>query len=191
MDDPSDELTHIRQFFRPPPIPGLQDWGIPPEPTGPCDEAIRAKMANFLALKRDPENPRHFNDSLMSNRAFRNPHLYTKLVEFVDVDERTTNFPKHIWDPTDVREAWYADRIAEAQKARSEATSASQNSSQRSRIDFTAGSSSSTHRQRVEAGKPGRHQPYNPSGRGGAYRSTGEGVLGSGYGKGRDRGRWG
>lgn len=56
-------------------------------------------------------NPKHFNDSLMANRSFRNPHLYAKLVEFVDVDERTTNFPKSIWDPTDVREDWYADQI--------------------------------------------------------------------------------
>jgi hypothetical protein len=47
----------------------------------------------------------------MSNRSFRNPHLYTKLVEFVDVDERVTNFPKDIWDPEDVKEEWYADRI--------------------------------------------------------------------------------
>ena len=47
----------------------------------------------------------------MSNRSFRNPHLYAKLVEFVDVDERTTNFPKDIWDPHDVQEDWFADRI--------------------------------------------------------------------------------
>ena len=47
----------------------------------------------------------------MANRAFRNPHLYAKLVEFVDVDERTTNFPAHVWDPLDVRDEWYADRI--------------------------------------------------------------------------------
>lgn len=47
----------------------------------------------------------------MSNRSFRNPHLYTKLVEFVDVDERTTNFPKDIWDPMDIKPEWYADRI--------------------------------------------------------------------------------
>jgi hypothetical protein len=47
----------------------------------------------------------------MSNRSFRNPHLYAKLVEFVDVDERTTNFPRDIWDPNDVREEWFADRI--------------------------------------------------------------------------------
>jgi len=47
----------------------------------------------------------------MSNRAFRNPHLYAKLVEFVDVDERAMNYPKSIWDPEDVREEWFADKI--------------------------------------------------------------------------------
>lgn len=47
----------------------------------------------------------------MSNRSFRNPHLYAKLVEFVDVDERTTNFPRDIWDPDEVKEEWYADKI--------------------------------------------------------------------------------
>lgn len=68
-------------------------------------------MAQFHALKRDPVNPKHFNDSLMSNRSFRNPHLYAKLVEFVDVDERTTNFPKEVWDPDDVDPSWFADKI--------------------------------------------------------------------------------
>jgi hypothetical protein len=47
----------------------------------------------------------------MSNRSFRNPHLYAKLVEFVDVNEKTTNFPPDIWDPNDVNEEWFADRI--------------------------------------------------------------------------------
>ena len=47
----------------------------------------------------------------MSNRSFRNPHLYAKLVEFVDVDERVTNFPRGVWDPTDVQDDWFADRI--------------------------------------------------------------------------------
>ncbi len=75
----------------------------------------QAKITTFLKLKRDPQNPRHFNDSLMANRAFRNPHLYAKLVEFVDVDERTTNFPKDMWDPLDVKEEWYADRIGTSQ----------------------------------------------------------------------------
>ncbi|KAI0254627.1 HCNGP-like protein-domain-containing protein [Lactifluus subvellereus] len=107
----SNELMRIRDLLRPPPISGAPDWGIPPASVEPCDPAIEAKLAQFYALKRDPEQPKHFNDSLMSNRSFRNPHLYAKLVEFVDVDERTTNFPKEIWDPHDVQEDWFADKI--------------------------------------------------------------------------------
>lgn len=73
--------------------------------------SVKAKVAQFLALKRDPVNPRHFNDSLMSNRSFRNPHLYATLVDFVDVDERTSNFPTGIWKPNDVEPGWFADQI--------------------------------------------------------------------------------
>ncbi|PSR70743.1 hypothetical protein PHLCEN_2v13363 [Hermanssonia centrifuga] len=112
---PMDELARIRALLRPPPIPGVDDWGIPPEPTGDCDPGIEAKLAQFHLLKRDPTNPKHFNDSLMANRSFRNPHLYAKLVEFVDVDERTTNFPKSLWDPDDVKEEWFSDRIGTSQ----------------------------------------------------------------------------
>ncbi|CDO76929.1 hypothetical protein BN946_scf185006.g11 [Trametes cinnabarina] len=196
-EEASDELARVRQLLHPPPIPGVVDWGIPPEPETPCDEAIKAKITQFLALKRDPHNPRHFNDSLMSNRAFRNPHLYAKLVEFVDVDERTTNFPKHIWDPMDVKEEWYADRIAEEQKARSEATAAAQSSSKRSHIDFASSSKSTTSSHNPRHPHPdmkhSRFQPYNipPLGEHPHKLSSGGGVLGGGYGKGRGRSRWG
>lgn len=47
----------------------------------------------------------------MSNKSFRNPHLYAKLVEFVDVDESVTNFQKDMWDPQDVQIEWFADNI--------------------------------------------------------------------------------
>ncbi|EIW55379.1 HCNGP-domain-containing protein, partial [Trametes versicolor FP-101664 SS1] len=190
----SAELTRLRQLLRPPPMPGVDAWGIPSEPDTPCDETIKAKITSFLALKRDSHNPRHFNDSLMSNRAFRNPHLYAKLVEFVDVDERTTNFPKRVWDPMDVKEEWFADQIADAQKVRSEATAATQSSTgKRSHIEFaaahmTASSSAQQLRQSTSEGKPARYQPYNVPPRGGAaQKGPGERVLGGGRGK----SRWG
>lgn len=132
-DDPAtreapEELAQIRSLLRPPPVPGLSDWGISPAPSGSCSPEVevtfistyvlyfsklstQAKLAQFHQLKRDLTHPKHFNDSLMANRSFRNPHLYTKLVEFVDVDERTTNFPKDIWDPEDVKDEWFADKI--------------------------------------------------------------------------------
>ncbi|TDL16143.1 hypothetical protein BD410DRAFT_645503 [Rickenella mellea] len=106
-----DEMSYIRSLLRPPPIEGVEDWGIPPPSAEPCDPDLEAKLAQFHTLKRDPSAPRHFNDSLMANRAFRNPHLYAKLVEFVAVDESATNFPKDMWDPSAVQDEWFADRI--------------------------------------------------------------------------------
>ena len=127
--DEADESSRIRALLRVRPIPDLEDWGIPPSSGEPCDPVIevrnffhpkqcrhrgfQAKLSQFHILKRDPQNQKHFNDSLMSNRSFRNPHLYAKLVEFVNVDECVTNFPKDIWDPRDVEDEWYADRIGE------------------------------------------------------------------------------
>jgi hypothetical protein len=43
--------------------------------------------------------------------------LYAKLVEFVDVDEKATNFPRDVWDPTDMREEWFADKIGEVTRS--------------------------------------------------------------------------
>ncbi|KAJ7099898.1 HCNGP-domain-containing protein [Mycena belliarum] len=143
VSDPQDELTRIRALLRPAPISGVEDWGIPPEPTGPCDSALEAKLATFQTLKRGTP-PKHFNDSLMGSRAFRNPHLYAKLVEFVDVDERATNFPAALWDPAAVDPAWFADRLAETQKARAEQQTAGQAAGKRSQIAFTAKTASSS-----------------------------------------------
>ncbi|KZT72853.1 HCNGP-domain-containing protein [Daedalea quercina L-15889] len=175
-----DELARIQRLLRPPEIPGVEDWGIPPPPSTPCDPALETKLSQFMSLKRDPVDPKHFNDSLMSNRSFRNPHLYTRLVEFVDVDERATNFPKDVWDPMDVREEWYADRIAEAQKARSEQQAAQDGSLKRTKIDFTSIS------------RPGRPAatavPQRTDQRPAISRG---GVLGNGYGRGRGRLRFG
>lgn len=43
-ETPQDELTRIRALLRPPPIPGADDWGIPPEPTGACDPEIEVRL---------------------------------------------------------------------------------------------------------------------------------------------------
>lgn len=167
----TDELSEIRALLYPGPIQGLSDWGIPPTPDEACDPELEAKLAQFHALKHDTDNPKHFNDSLMSNRSFRNPHLYAKLVEFVDVDESASNFPKDIWDPTDVKDEWLYDRIAEEQKALEEQRTASQSSGKRSKIDFATPSSSSRHHRTTKAlgagvlsgSGRGRFAPYSAS----------------------------
>ena len=39
-DEFQDELSRIRQLLHPPPISGVDDWGIPPESSEPCDSAL-------------------------------------------------------------------------------------------------------------------------------------------------------
>ncbi|KZO95343.1 HCNGP-domain-containing protein [Calocera viscosa TUFC12733] len=137
--DPDDEEAHLRALLRPPPVDGVDNWGIPARPDGEPDPALVAKLAKFHDLKR---RGKHFNDTLMSNKAFRNPHIYEKLVNFVDVDEKGTNFPREIWDPFDYRPEWKAEALAEEQKRRSEALEAAQGRGKRTEISFMSTSKS-------------------------------------------------
>ncbi|CAE6440925.1 unnamed protein product [Rhizoctonia solani] len=137
----ADELGQIRALLRPPPIPGVENFGIPPPSEDPVDAELAAKIAKFLALKKQGT---HFNDILMKNKSFNNPHIYTKLVDFVEVDETGTNFPKSAWDPHDIQPEWYAEELAAAQKKRSAEVVAAQGPGKRSRIAFDSVGSSST-----------------------------------------------
>ncbi|KAJ7077722.1 HCNGP-like protein-domain-containing protein [Mycena crocata] len=185
-----DELTRIRELLRPAPIRGVEDWGIPPASTEPCDPVIEAKLAQFHALKRGTP-PKHFNDSLMANRAFRNPHLYAKLVEFVDVDERATNFPETLWDPADLDPSWFADRIAEHQKSRADQQAAAQ-AGRRGQIAFTSASkpdlSSSSSKTKERPKDRDRESGSKSRDKGGSSRFK---PYGSGGGGHREKSRWG
>jgi len=155
-----DEETATRRALRPPPIEGLEDWGIPSESSDPCDPDLEAKVIKFHLLKRQGK---HFNDSLMQSKAFRNPHIYAKLVQFVDVNETATNFPKDVWDPFDVKEEWYADKIAAKQKERYEKSAASQAPGQRSRIAFESASQSVEPSSSSKEKDVRRYHPYGKS----------------------------
>ncbi|KAF9269029.1 hypothetical protein L218DRAFT_916550 [Marasmius fiardii PR-910] len=191
-----DEVQRIRTLLQPPPIPGVSDWGIPPEPgpndCEPCDPAIEAKLLQFYHLKHptavpsatsasDPAPvPKHFNDSLMSNRSFRNPHLYAKLVEFVDVDERVSNFPKKLWDPyqiVDGPNGWDAEKIAAYQKLRSEQQAKAQSSGKRSQIDFTSSSHHSTMKDKNWERDKNKYNPYGAGSKGARHGGFGRGRV--------------
>ncbi|GAA5861702.1 hypothetical protein JCM3774_002677 [Rhodotorula dairenensis] len=116
----------------------LAEFGIPPVPTGPCAPSVQAKLANFHNLRLS--RGLHFNDSLHASKAFRNPRIYAKLVEFVDVDETGSNWDKEIWDAKAIGPDASSTRLAELQKIRSEA----KQSASRSSIAFAPSSSSTT-----------------------------------------------
>ncbi|GAA99239.1 uncharacterized protein L969DRAFT_93701 [Mixia osmundae IAM 14324] len=118
----------------------LQRMGVDPSSSAePVSETLEAKLATFHELK---STGIHFNDTLVRNKAFRNPHILSKLVDFLNIDEKTSNFPKSVWDaqhglPPEAS----ASRIAEAQKRRAEERTAAQAPGKRSAIAFESSSS--------------------------------------------------
>jgi hypothetical protein len=132
LESEDEQLRKRRELMQPKPIPNVDDWGIPPEPQGECDADVEARIAHFLSLR---ESGTRFNEHLQHSKAFRNPHIYEKLVEFVELDEYSSNFPKDQFDPhsfgTDI------DGLLEAQKKSAEDRLLSQQ--HRSNIQFVSG----------------------------------------------------
>ena len=69
-------------------------------------ETRNAKILHFLQLKREGI---HFNQRLTQSKAFNNPNLYAKLVEYLDLDDSGTNDP-HAWKINPKEDAFYDQR---------------------------------------------------------------------------------
>lgn len=68
----------------------------------------KAKLEKFKSLQTQGI---YFNDNLIQNKSYRNPHIYTKLVQFVEVQETGTNFNPKIWNPLGFPPEAYADAL--------------------------------------------------------------------------------
>ncbi|TPP39738.1 SAP30-binding protein [Fasciola gigantica] len=71
----------------------LEEVQLPPEPTGHCRMELQEKVDREVRRMRldisyDP------NRAIQDNKAFRNPSIYEKLISFLNIDEKGTNFPQ-------------------------------------------------------------------------------------------------
>ena len=78
-------------FLCPPPraSDGDATWGLGVECTEDVSPALQDKLARFHELKAPGT---HFNEALMRNRAFHNPRIHAKLVEWASLDEHGSNY---------------------------------------------------------------------------------------------------
>ncbi|KAM0682171.1 hypothetical protein MDAP_002689 [Mitosporidium daphniae] len=92
--NPAGDDERIREFimqnYRE--IPSLFDYKGTEE-----IKSVQERVDSYLSLK---ETGLHFNERLISNREFRNPNIYVKLLEFADLNEYATNIEKTSYDPT-------------------------------------------------------------------------------------------
>ena len=117
-------------------------------------QTLQGKVSSYLRLKYD--HGQHINTSLLSSSSFANPHIYSQLVSFVDLSERSTAFPSSDSSSgtsgrngSDVSNGWltrqgledqldkYGPKVlAEEQKRKQEAVKRAQEVGKRSTIDF-------------------------------------------------------
>ncbi|DAZ94795.1 TPA: hypothetical protein N0F65_002408 [Lagenidium giganteum] len=110
---------------------GLQ---LPPEPVGPCDARVQARVAQFLSL------PQSFMRNLQTKKEFANPSILDKVVDYYEIEEAGTNFDKDVFDPAALPAHEYVDVLSQEQRRRDEERMARQLQQQQQReIEFRRG----------------------------------------------------
>jgi hypothetical protein len=67
-------------------------------------------------MRKKREYGYDMNAVIQNKKAFRNPSIYEKLIEFCEIDEHGTNFPKDLYDGHLFGKESYYDELAKVQK---------------------------------------------------------------------------
>uniref|UniRef100_A0A0B6Y7J1 SAP30-binding protein n=1 Tax=Arion vulgaris TaxID=1028688 RepID=A0A0B6Y7J1_9EUPU len=71
---------------------------IPIEPIGKCSYQLQKKIDDMYERMR--REGLDLNRAIQSKKNFRNPSIYEKLIDYCHIDEKGTNFPPEIYDPS-------------------------------------------------------------------------------------------
>ena len=68
-------------------------------------------------MKKRKEYPNYdFNAIIQHKKSFRNPSIYEKLIQYCQIEEHGTNFPKELYDGHLFGKESYYDELAKVQK---------------------------------------------------------------------------
>ena len=68
------------------------------------------------AMKKKLDYGYDMNAVIQRKKAFRNPSIYEKLIQFCEIDEHGTNFPKDLYDGHLFGKESFFDELAKVQK---------------------------------------------------------------------------
>ena len=91
-----------------------EELHLPPEPEGRCSKQLQEKMKRLYEKKiKEGEN---LNLKIQERKDFRNPSIYDKLILYLGIEERGTNFSKSDYDPSSWRKVPDYEALARAQR---------------------------------------------------------------------------
>lgn len=124
----------VPPFLCPPPRSDADPtWGLGTETTAKADPALQSKLARFHDLKA---RGTHVNGALARNRAFHNPHIGAKLVEWTGIDEYGSHHARGM-RPKDVADEFVRLHGSPSALAQAQRRDVEERRRQRTRIDFT------------------------------------------------------
>jgi len=94
-------------------VPEILALELPPEVEGDCDEEVQERLSNFL--DKNARLGQSLNQNLVNLKTFRNPNIYTKLIEVYNIKEYGSNFPSN-YDLYSLPATSFYDELWKAQK---------------------------------------------------------------------------
>ncbi|CAM1506758.1 Fc.00g063990.m01.CDS01 [Cosmosporella sp. VM-42] len=117
-------------------LPSVPNMDIPPSPPGSPLAGANKKFEQFLELKKKGV---HFNAKLEQSVALKNPSLMDKLMDFVEIDNRSqysTTLSTDLWDPNAFPEWASRDKLKKAQEKIAKGKEAEKSNGGRTTVDF-------------------------------------------------------
>ena len=75
----------------------LDEIVIPPPTKRKCSDEVQQKIEEvYEKVKRGFD----LNKSIQQRKSMRNPSIYEKMISFCQIDEKASNYPTNIYDPT-------------------------------------------------------------------------------------------
>ncbi|VDN97345.1 unnamed protein product [Rodentolepis nana] len=90
------------------------DVVLPPEPSEMCSLDLQNKVETTIR-RMQHDISFDLNRMIQDNKFFRNPSIYKKLISFLGIDEKGSNFSKDVYDPYRWDANSYYDKLAEIQ----------------------------------------------------------------------------
>jgi len=108
---------------------------LPPEPTGKCSAELQEKITRQYEsmLQKNID----MNISIQKRKQFRNPSIYEKLIDHLEIEEIGTNYPPAIYDPYQWSKESYYENLSRIQ--REEMEKRDKERRDRTKVEFVSG----------------------------------------------------